>query len=126
MRNAQIEALNGFTDSGSSPVLGAAIDVGQVISASFQVVSNSSDAAGTVKIQMSNDNPGPNGKAVQGNFVPTNWTDVTSATIAVSSGAGPALILATVCYRWLRVVYTRSGGGASDKYIKVNMNTLGV
>lgn len=122
MRNLQATILSGAS---SGSVTGSAIDVGQTMSASFQVVTAAVDAAGTVKIQISNDNPGANGLAVQGSFVPTNWSDLTSATITVASGAGAPLVLPNMCFRWIRAIYTRSGGG-SAAVITIEMNSLGV
>lgn len=101
-------------DTGS--VTGGQIDTSQVVSASFQPVTGDSDAAGTVKLQASND------LDLQGtvsNFAVTNWTDITSATSTIASGVGPLIEVANMKYRWIRAIYTRSSGGSTT--ISVNM-----
>ncbi len=116
MRNTQVKILSGV-DSGN--VTGAAFDVGQVVSASFTPVCGDATAAGTVKIQCSND------LVVNGNratFVPTNWNDITNATSAITSGAGPAIVIGNMCFSYIRAVYTSSSGGSTT--IVVNMNVL--
>lgn len=74
--------------------------------------SASSGGAGTLKIQASNDE-------IQGiNTVPTNWSDIPSATIAVS-GAGAFLIpKIDLCYQWVRLVYTNTGAGTISVVFK--------
>ena len=62
-------------------------------------------AAGSVKVQVSNDN------ASGISTVPTNWSDLPGASVSIS-GAGSYLIpRQESCYAWLRLVYTNSGGG---------------
>lgn len=118
MRNTCCTILNG-ADTGN--VTGSAIDVGQIYQASFQVVTGDVTAAGTVKIQMSNDAP-PAGN--QAPFAPTNWTDVSSASISVASGvAANPIEIANMKYRWIRAVYTRTSGGSTT--ITVQMNAQG-
>ena len=69
-------------------------------------------AAGTLKLQASNDEP------TASNAVPTNWSDIPSATVTVS-GAGAFLIPKTdLCYQWVRLVYTNSGTGTISVVIK--------
>lgn len=110
MKSAQVTVLS---DVDTATVTGAAFDVNQIVSASFQPVFGDVTANGTVKIQGSNDNPAPSGKGINGNFIPTNWADIPSATSAISSGVGPMIVLANMCYRSIRVVYTRSSGGST-------------
>jgi hypothetical protein len=116
MRNYPVTILSAVDTASAT---GSAIFVGQAVAASFTVYA-SGDAAGTVKLQASNDIPV--GDPVS--FVPTHWVDITSATITVASGTGPALVLATMNFQYIRAVYTRSSGGSST--IVVNMSALGV
>lgn len=75
-------------------------------------VSSTGAGAGTLKLQASNDQP------VQSNVVPTNWSDVPTASVAVS-GAGAFLIPKTdLCYEWIRLVYTNSGTGTISAVFK--------
>lgn len=100
------------------------IDSNQFVSVSFLINFTSGDEAGTVKVQASND---PNPDQYQPDtFTPSNWCDVPSQSAAITAGASALLTIANSSYRWLRVVYTRSGGGAADKVINVNMMALSV
>lgn len=104
---------------------GVQIDSNQLVSASFQAFFGNGDEAGTFKVQASNDID-TTASYINGDFVVTNWTDIPSQTASISSGA-TALLTVTVCsYRWMRVVYTRSGGGAANKNTTVNMFALSV
>lgn len=81
---------------------------------SAQIVSTGAGAAGTLKIQVSNDPV-----EVSGN--PVNWSDLSGASVVVA-GAGAFLIpKVEICYRWFRCVYTNTGTGT----IQVNINALG-
>lgn len=116
MRNAQIEILN--ADDSMSQT-GSSFWVGQIIAASFCPVFGDVAAAGTLKIQCSNDIP----VGAPAAFTPTNWNDVPNATSTIASGVGPAIVIAQMCFAYIRAVYTRSGGGSTT--IVVNMNVLG-
>lgn len=119
MRNTNAIILSADNTASSN---GSAIDANQMVSASFQVVNGDVSAAGTVKIQMSNDLDS-NGNMSP--FVPTNWTDIASASIAVASGvAANPIVISQMCFRWIRAVYTRTSGGSST--ISVKMNALGL
>ena len=115
MRNAQINILNASSSSVSQ--IGSAIDVNQVVSASFQAVFGGS-IGGTVKIQCSNDLP-TNERQL---FVPTNWSDIPNATSTITAGAGPAIVIGNMCFSYIRAVWTYSSGSATT--VVVNMNVL--
>lgn len=107
-------------DTGSAN--GILIDANQLITASFQASFGDATAAGTFKIQASND-PTPAGNmALPGGFAPTNWTDIPSQTATIASGASALLTINYVSYRWLRAVFIYSSGGSST--ITVNMEAL--
>jgi hypothetical protein len=99
---------------------GIQIDSNQLVAASFQAVFGDTDAAGDIKIQMSNDIC--NDRYQASAFTVTNWTDVPSATASVTSGASVVISIPQMCYRWIRVVFTSSNAGATT--IVVNMNAL--
>lgn len=111
MKYAPIAAI---PEQAADDINGVAIPAQDLWAVSVQVVATGS-ASGTAKIQVSNDNP------VTGTgMVPTNWTDLPSATVDVS-GAGAVLIPKTeVCYQWLRVVYANSGTGTIAANMKVS------
>jgi len=118
MRIANIPALSA---SDATSQTGVAIPADQLVSASFQSVFGDTVAAGTVKIQASNDiNPSINSP----NFVPTNWSDIPSATSTVTAGVAPIILIPNIAYQYMRVVFTSSVAGSTT--IKVNMNAFGV
>jgi hypothetical protein len=116
MRNECITILSAVDTSSQN---GSAINANQLVSASFQPIFGDVTAAGTVKIQFSNDNPG-----TAYNFTPTNWTDIPNATSAIASGVGPGIVIANMAFQFIRAVYTRTGGGSTT--VIVNMNAIGV
>jgi len=75
-------------------------------------ISTTGGGLGTLKLQASNDD------SQAANFVPTNWSDIPSASTAVS-GAGAFLIPKTeLCYQWVRLVYTNTGTGTISVVFK--------
>jgi hypothetical protein len=78
---------------------------------------------GTIKLQGSCDT----GKTIAGNLdgvSVTNWTDITSATLAPSGAAGSGFIeIKETGIKWARLVYTRSGGSGS---LTARFNAKGV
>ncbi len=83
---------------------------------SIQISTTSaSTAAGTVKLQCSNnallDNQGVNAPYVDPNAV---WIDVAGSTNTISSGANSYMYnVAGVYYKWCRLVYTSSSGSGT-------------
>jgi hypothetical protein len=105
-----------LTGPDTSTQIGAAIDASQLVSASFHAYFGDVTAAGTMKIQASNDLD-PQGPV--SSFVPTHWADIPSATVATTLGAPQLITIQVLSYRWLRVVYTYTSGGSST--VTVNM-----
>lgn len=89
---------------------GDQIDSSQIINISFQPVLGDTQAAGTLKVQMSND-VYPD-RYQPKDFTVVNWSDIPSATSTITAGVGVPIILTNVAYRWMRVVYTTSATGA--------------
>lgn len=118
MRQVQVQILSG-DDSGN--ITGSALDVNQIVSASFAPVCGDNTAAGTLKLQVSNDLVSNNSRQ---NFTPTNWCDIPNATSTISAGVGPAIVIGNMCFSYIRAVYTRSSGGTTT--LKVNMNGLSI
>lgn len=73
---------------------------GQLVSASFQPLTTDTNAAGTVKIQCSND---PN------NTTPVNWANIANATSTITAGVGSMIVLGNCAYNYLRAVWTPTG-----------------
>lgn len=105
----------------TASVIGPQIDMDAQICASFQVVFADATAAGTVKIQVSND------ICTQGHlpssFVVTNWSDLPTASVTPTVGGVFLIPKIDMSYRWIRAVYTRSSGGTST--VSVSMMALG-
>lgn len=105
-----------LSGAATADVTGAGIPAQNLIQGSFQIVTGDSAVAGTVKVQASNDQ-NPSGDYDAGSFTPTNWSDIPSATSTVAAGVGPLILLTSMSYRFIRVVFTRTGGTTT---IKVN------
>jgi len=99
---------------------GSAINVNQIVSASFQVYCAGADLAGTLKLQASNDCPKAGNLAP---FTPTNWTDIPNASVTITAGSGGLITIANMCYYWVQVSYTKSGGTGTAN---CQMNGLGI
>ena len=105
------ENVNIIPVQAAASINGSAIFAANLFSCSVQLAATGS-AAGTMKLQASNDESNASG------FVPTNWSDISGATVSVS-GAGAFLIPKTdLCYQWVRVVYTNSGTGTISVVFK--------
>lgn len=89
----------------------------------LSVIADFSDAAaaGTVKIQASNDFTDAGNLSMD--FVPTVWVDIASASAAVAAGASVRIAVPELCSRWIRVVWTRSAGAGTFN-VKLNANCV--
>lgn len=106
MRNVCVEILSAFD---SSSTFGEKIDANQLVTGSFQFYFGDANAAGTCKIQSSND-PCNYGN-VAANFTPTNWIDIPNITADTTSGAAKLLKIDTMNFRWVRAVYLSTAAG---------------
>jgi hypothetical protein len=105
LNETAIATVSGLTNPASSAVMAS-----YLVSTSAQLVATGT-IAGTLKLQGCND-----AKAA------ANWSDIANATVAVSS-AGVYLIPKTeICYNFIRVVFTSSGGAGN---VTVNLQALG-
>ncbi len=121
MRNQSSQILSGTADASINGAV--ALDVNQVVNMSMQtIVTGGTTAAGTVKIQGSNDLP-PNGQ--RAGFAPTNWSDIPNATATVTAGVAPMIILSNVACQFVRAVFTRSAGVVGET-VTVQCNSVGV
>ena len=89
----------------------AAIDAGNVYSASVQGVTTGSATTGTMKLQGSNDMPSSGSPYPTNGFTPTNWTDIASATVNFSGATTGLIPVTNICHQFLRVVYTPTSAG---------------
>lgn len=119
MRRVNVAVLQAVDTSSQN---GIQMDSNQLIQASFQPIFGDASAAGTVKVQMSNDLASCT--AQPGDFVVTNWSDIPGATSTVVAGVAPPISLANMAFRWIRVVFTRTSGGSST--VTVNMLAMSI
>lgn len=87
------------------------VDSSYMTSVSAQAFFTDGAAAGTLKLQMSNDHANP-----------TNWNDITGATVTVAAGATSAIPKIDICCQWIRAVWTSTGGAGT---FTANLKTLG-
>lgn len=107
------ENINLITLRAAASVNSSAVDARNLFYCSAQIAVTGA-GAGTLKLQVSNDIAGSDGNPGS----PSNWSDVPSASIAIS-GAGAYLIPKTdMCYQWARLVYTNSGTGTINAIFK--------
>lgn len=98
----------------AATITSAAIPALNLFSCSAQVSTTGAGAAGTLRLQASNDIAGMDGHPGP----PTNWSDIPSASV-VASGAGAFLIPKTdLCYQWIRAIYTNTGTGTFSVVLK--------
>lgn len=86
----------------------SACNISRMTAFSLQSISTGT-ANGTIKVQVSNDPPSEGTNAV----IPSNWTDLPGATIAMAAASIQILARTSVSYNWLQVIYTRTGGAGT-------------
>lgn len=91
---------------------GAPVFVGQIFSGSFTSTFGDNTAAGTIKIQGSNETAP---RSNLGTYVPSDasFNDIPNATSTVAAGSGPAIVLPTLNFQYIRAIYTRASGGST-------------
>lgn len=120
MRNTQyniLSAVNTSSQTGSSEWMG------QIVSASFITTMGDTTAAGTVKIQASNASPA--GVTAPTQFTPpsNSWADIPNATSTIVAGVGPAILIPSMAFAYIRAVFTETTPGTTT--INVQANVLG-
>lgn len=106
MRNVPVLAINAL--SVASNQTSAVIDGQGICQFSLQSVATGATPTGTLKVQVSNDIcPAGN---LPSQFVPSNWADHPSATLAVSAVGSLATLTYLGSYGWYRVVWTTTSG----------------
>lgn len=94
----------------AATVTSAPVNSVNLFACSAQITATGS-AGGTLKLQASNDN-------FATGAAPTNFTDISGATVTVT-GAGAFLIpKLDICYQWIQVVYTNTGTGTISVVVK--------
>lgn len=113
MRQANSQILSTVANTGT--VASKAVPAEYLLGATVQATFTDNTAAGTLKLQGSND---------PSTVTPTNWNDVPNSSIAVTAGATSCTppLSAYLCYNWLRVVFVSSAGAGT---ITANLQTIG-
>lgn len=91
------------TDLSQTTATSNAVHLSHISQYAVQIVTSGSPT-GVFKIQVSCDLGRTNGS------VPTNWSDLASATMAVSAAGISFINLVDAGYSWFRVVYTKTSG----------------
>lgn len=73
-------------------------------SMSAQVWFTDNTAAGTLKVQVSDDPK---------KGTPSHWNDLSGVSVTVASGATSHIPKFDTCYQWIRFVWTRTGGAGT-------------
>lgn len=98
------------------------LDASNSFSCSAIAVFSDGAAAGTLKLQASNQKNAA--KVTFGNPVSaTDWTDIPSASVTIAAGANAIIPKTDLSYQSIRLVWTSTGGAGT---LNVNLNILGV
>lgn len=111
MESSNIPVFQAKANTGT--VVSSAIPAKFTLNATVQAAFTDAAAAGTLKLQASNDPVNP-----------THWSDIVGSSIAVAAGATsltPSLPNA-LSYQWIRAVFVSSAGAG---LINAYMNTVG-
>lgn len=116
MRNYPVQLLSAVNTSTQT---GAAQFVGQSASGSVTAVNGDATAAGTLKIQGSNEIP----QGAPAQYVPSaaSFADIPNATSTIAIGVGPAIVLQTLNFQYIRAVYTRTSGGSTTIVVNASL-----
>lgn len=119
MRFLDAVLLNNADASAASATSTQAAEVNMMKLASVQVVATGT-LVGTLKLQFSNDIPTISGIGA----TPINWTDIPSASVAVSGAGSFAIAPINIAYNWIRAVYTKTSSTGSPK-VTVTAHCIG-
>jgi hypothetical protein len=117
MQNVAITILNAPDNASQT---GAAITCLNAVQGSFIPVCGDTTAAGTLKIQASNDF---SANGFLGPFTPSAWADIPNATSTIASGVGPAIVIPQMAFQYIRAVYTSTGGGSTTIQVRASLFT---
>jgi len=119
MKHVSVNVLSA-PDTGSQN--GLQIDSSELISSSFHAYFGDTTAAGSLKVQVSNDIC--NFSNYPANFTVSQWVDLPSSSIAVVAGAPVIITVPQMSYRWIRAVYTSTTPGTTT--VNVNMFAVSI
>ena len=120
MRMLQETIISAGDIAGAPAPVSAAIDASQIYSISAQVVMTGSSPTGTLKLQASNDKINAANLALD--TVPTNWSDIPNASVAISATGAFLVPKTDLSYQWVRALWVQTSGTGT---VTVNIKTVG-
>lgn len=117
MRQLPFPALTAINAATAGDQASVGIPTQNMFSMSVQIVATGSPV-GVAKVQVSNDEA----VSVPNQIVPTNWNDLSGATVNVTSNGSFLIPKFDVCYNYVRIVYTKTSGTGA---ITANVKGLG-
>jgi len=82
------------------------------------VITGGSSPAGSVKYQVSNDKP----LSELAPFTPTNWFDLTNASVTFTDAAVKGTANVAISHHWLKAVWTKTGGSGGTLTVTFHGN----
>jgi hypothetical protein len=110
----------------ADPIASQPVWLGHILNYSIQAVFTGAPT-GSFKIQASNDPGRPNiGKETPdpAAYAVNNWTDLTDLTVAIVAAGDIMWNVQNAGYRWIRLVYTPSGGTGTITVATFNVKGL--
>ncbi len=120
MRNVNYNVLSAADNVNTT---GGKVDSNQLVSASFHAYFGDANAAGTFKLQASNDPSTV--RNLPADFTPTNWVDIPNQSAVIVAGASALLTITASAYRWLRAVYTNTATWVQSQTITTVADVTG-
>lgn len=117
MQQFQLTIFN--AEEVDASINGSAIDASNLYSVSVQAIATGAMDSSTVKIQVSNDSPIGNQGFSSSVWTPTNWADLTNATVTMTAAGNYLIPKTDLCYQFIRIVYTAVGSPAGTLTVKI-------
>ena len=120
MRNSQVTMLSAANTASRTS---AALDVNQVVSASFVISQSDATAAGTFKLQACNDlvtqrdTPTPESQLI-------NWVDIPNASVIQTANTKQIIVIPNMCFSFIRAVWTASATSTGTVTVNANLSAI--
>lgn len=110
MRNLCTQVINA---ANATTKTSSAVNSNQLVSLSVHAYNTDATAAGTLKVQASNE-------LLYSPNTPTHWVDVPSATATMAANTPGLVTIPNMTYQWVRVVYTQTTPGSGNVVVSIN------
>jgi hypothetical protein len=99
---------------------GPPVFTGQIFAGSFTMTFGDTSVAGSVQIQGSNETASRSNLST---YVPSSgsWNNIPGASSTIAAGVGPAIVLPTLNFQYIRAVFTYVSGGSSTVQVLGNL-----